>query len=64
MICFLSLGAAEQTLCFKSEVPLHYENVKNCSLDRDRIIEYMNTDLVKRNVTIVFKCSETNEINL
>lgn len=64
MICFLSLGAADQTLCFKSEVPLHYENLQNCSLDKDRIIEYMHEDLVKRNVTILFKCNPTDEIQL
>jgi len=64
MICFLSVGISDQTLCFKSEVPLHYENIKNCSLDKDRIINYLHDDLVERNVTILFKCSETDEIKL
>lgn len=63
-ICFLSIGSSDQTLCFKSEVPLLYEDMRNCSFDRDKIIDYMHTDLVKRNVTILFKCAETNEIQL
>ena len=64
MICFLTVGVGEQTLCFKSEVPLYYENIKNCSLDKERIIDYMHEDLVKRNITILFKCNETDEIQL
>lgn len=57
MICFLTMGPTDQTLCFKSEVPLQYKNLKNCSLDKERIINYMHEDLVDRQVTIIFKCS-------
>ena len=64
MICFLSVGMGDQTLCFKSEVPLHYENLENCSLDKERIIDYMHNDLVDRSVTILFKCNPTDEIQL
>ena len=64
MICFLTVGPSDQTLCFKSEVPLHYENLKNCSLDKQRIIDYMHEDLVDRQVTIIFKCNETDVIQL
>ena len=32
--------------------------------DFDRIINYIHDDLVERNVTIFFKCSETDEIQL
>jgi len=63
-ICFLSFGAADQTLCFKSEVPLSYNTAKQCTLDRDKIIDYMHADLIKKEVTIIFRCAETNEINL
>ena len=64
MICFLSIGAADQTLCFKSDVPLQYEDMKHCSLDKNKIIDYMHKDLVNRQVTILFKCTETNQIKL
>ncbi len=63
-ICFLSIGSNQTTLCFKSEVPLQYEDIKTCNLDRDRIVEYMHNDLVERSVTILFKCNNTNQINL
>ena len=64
MICFLSVGMGNQTLCFKSEVPLHYENLENCSLDKERIIDYMHEDLVERKMTILFKCNPTDQIQL
>ena len=63
-ICFLSIGNSDQTLCFKSEVPLNYQDIRSCTLDRDRIVEYMHEDLVERQVSILFTCSPTNEINL
>ena len=64
MICFLSIGTGNQTLCFKSEVPLQYENFRQCTLDRDKIVDYMHNDLVQRQVTILFTCSETDKIKL
>jgi hypothetical protein len=64
MIFFLSVGISDQTLCFKSEVPLHYENLENCSLNKERIIDYMHEDLVDRSVTILFKCNKTDQIQL
>ena len=63
-ICFLSIGHSDQTLCFKSEVPLNFNDAKSCTLDRDRIVEYLHEDLVERQVSILFTCSPTNEINL
>ena len=63
-ICFLSIGTGNQTLCFKSEVPLQYENFRQCTLDRDKIVDYMHNDLVQRQVTILFTCSETDKIKL
>ena len=63
-ICFLSMGTQSQTLCFKSEVPINYNDIKQCTYDRDKIVDYMHMDLVERNITILFTCSETNEIKL
>jgi|TARA_B100001094_G_C17747087_1_gene583976 hypothetical protein len=63
-ICFLSIGTGNQTLCFKSEVPLQYETIKQCTLDRDKIVDYMHSDLVERQITILFTCKETNQIKL
>ena len=32
-ICFLSVGTNQTTLCFKSEVPLHYENLEKMGVE-------------------------------
>ena len=58
-ICFLSIGATEQTLCFKSEVPLRFDDEINCRIARDTIVDFMHEDLVERNTTILFECKET-----
>ena len=63
-ICFLSIGSSDQTLCFKSEVPLNYQDIKSCTLDRDRIVEYLHEDLVERQVSILFTCDNSNQIKL
>lgn len=64
-ICFLSVGATNQTLCFKSEVPLRFDNELNCRIARDSIVDFMHEDLVERQTTILFQCTEEVEtINL
>ena len=64
-ICFLSIGATETTLCFKSEVPMNFKSDVECVLARDNIVNYMHEDLVERDTTILFECREKVEtINL
>lgn len=63
-ICFLSIGEQSQTLCFKSEVPVDFENLEICIENRDKIINYMNQDLIEREAAILFKCTPLNEISL
>ena len=64
-ICFLSIGATETTLCFKSEVPMNFKTDVECVLARDNIVNYMHDDLVERDTTILFECREKVEtINL
>ena len=60
-ICFLSVGANETTLCFKSEVPLNFKTDVECVLARDNIVNYMHEDLVERDTTILFECREKVE---
>ena len=57
-ICFLSIGASEQTLCFNTEVPLRFKNEIDCTIARDRVVDFMHEDLLERQTTIVFKCTE------
>ena len=60
-ICFLSVGANDTTLCFKSEVPLSFKTDVECVLARDSVVSYMHDDLVERNTTILFECREKVE---
>ena len=60
-ICFLSIGATETTLCFKSEVPLNFKTDVECVLARDSVVSYMHEDLVERDTTILFECREKVE---
>tara|TARA_Y100001972_G_scaffold28607_1_gene35173 strand:- start:72 stop:287 length:216 start_codon:yes stop_codon:yes gene_type:complete len=64
-ICFLSVGATNQTLCFKSEVPLRFDDEINCRIARDTIVEFMHEDLVERETTILFQCQkELEQLNI
>ena len=60
-ICFLSIGANQTTLCFKSEVPLSFKTDVECLLARDSVVNYMHEDLVERDTTILFECREKVE---
>ena len=60
-ICFLSIGATETTLCFKSEVPMNFKTDVECVLARDNIVNYMHEDLIERDTSILFECREKLE---
>jgi hypothetical protein len=57
VICFLNIGTLDQTLCFKSNVPVLFNDSKECNYALDNIADYMDYDLKERKTTIVFKCS-------
>ena len=57
VICFLNIGALDQTLCFKSNVPISFKDFNECNYALDNIADYMDYDLKERKTTIVFKCS-------
>ena len=64
-ICFLSVGASDTTLCFKSEVPISFKTDVECVLARDGVVNYMHEDLVERQTTILFECKkEIETLNL
>ena len=52
-ICFLSIGASETTLCFKSEVPMNFKTDVECVLARDNVVDYMHEDLWKENNNLI-----------
>ena len=60
-ICFVNIGAMDQTLCFKSQVPVQFKDFSECNLAVDRIGNYMHEDLQERKVSIVFRCHNALE---
>lgn len=60
-ICFINIGEINQTLCFKSEVPVGFKDFRECNIAVDRIVDYMHADLQEREISIVFKCQNLME---
>ena len=56
MICMLNVGALDQTLCFKSEVPLQFNDNLQCNMSKNQIANYLDADLKERKLTVIFKC--------
>lgn len=56
MICMLNVGALDQTLCFKSEVPLQFNDNLQCNMSKNQIADYLDADLKERKLTVIFKC--------
>ena len=56
MICMLNVGELDQTLCFKSEVPLNFNNNVECNLAKNNLADYLDRDLKERRLTVIFRC--------
>jgi|TARA_B100000287_G_C20186451_1_gene604350 hypothetical protein len=56
MICMLNVGALDQTLCFKSEVPLQFNDNLECNMSKNQLADYLDADLRERKLTVIFKC--------
>tara|TARA_E500000318_G_C3517178_1_gene194858 strand:- start:469 stop:678 length:210 start_codon:yes stop_codon:yes gene_type:complete len=56
MICMLNVGELDQTLCFKSEVPLNFNNNVECNLTKNNLADYLDSDLKERRLTVIFRC--------
>jgi len=56
MICMLNVGALDQTLCFKSEVPLQFNDNLECNISKNQLADYLDADLKERKLTVIFKC--------
>jgi len=48
MICMLNVGELDQTLCFKSEVPLNFNDNIECNLAKNNLANYLDADLKER----------------
>ncbi len=56
MICMLNVGELDQTLCFKSEVPLNFNDNIECNLAKNNLANYLDADLKERRLTVIFQC--------
>jgi len=56
MICMLNVGELDQTLCFKSEVPLNFNDNIECNLTKNNLADYLDADLKERKLTVLFQC--------
>tara|TARA_R100001443_G_scaffold14829_3_gene24735 strand:- start:7321 stop:7536 length:216 start_codon:yes stop_codon:yes gene_type:complete len=56
MICMLNVGELNQTLCFKSEVPLSFNDNLECNLTKNNLADYLDADLKERRLTVIFQC--------
>ena len=55
------MGSLQNTLCFPSSIPIEYDTLEQCNLEKQKIINYMHQDLKDRQTAIIFTCKETLE---
>jgi len=63
MICFVSIGSLDQTLCFQSQVPLSFDDAPTCVIEMNKLADYMTSDLEDRDVGILLSCVNNNNLN-
>tara|TARA_R110000822_G_scaffold12410_4_gene44978 strand:- start:491 stop:724 length:234 start_codon:yes stop_codon:yes gene_type:complete len=63
VICFLSMGVDNLDLCMKAELPIIFQTHVECREKGTHIAEYMDKDLINRNVAITFACEESKYQN-
>jgi hypothetical protein len=62
MICMLNVGELDQTLCFKSEVPLNFNDGLECNLAKNNLADYLHADMVERKLTVILKCGNGTDV--
>jgi hypothetical protein len=61
LICFLAIGAYSQDLCFfNGEVPVDFPTLNDCNEFAMQAVDYMNEDLINRNIKLTFQCVQIN----
>ena len=61
VLCLVNVGALEQTLCFKTQVPLDFNNDTECQIALDNLVTYLDEDMKKRQTTLILSCKEDLE---
>lgn len=63
VICFLSMGVNNLDLCIKGEIPMMYSTYEECFKAGEEIIDYMNLDLIARNISLTLTCEKSKYQN-
>jgi len=63
VICFLSMGVNNLDLCIKGEIPMMYSTYEECFKAGEEIIDYMNLDLIARNIALTLTCEKSKYQN-
>ena len=58
VLCLMNIGELGQDLCFKTQVPLNFNNTVECQTTLNKLVDYLDADLKEREVTIIFGCKE------
>ena len=66
VVCFTQMGTLQNTICFPSSIPIEFDTIEQCNLEKDRIANYMHKDLVERNASVYLQCAENikGQINI
>jgi hypothetical protein len=65
VLCIINAGDLNQNLCFKTEVPLDFKNIIDCQMNLNKLVDYLNADLKKRQITLIMKCNpDMEKINI
>ena len=63
IVCFLSMGSMNLDLCMKAELPLTFETQEKCFESGKEIVDYMNPDLIARNIALTLTCEKSKYQN-
>jgi hypothetical protein len=63
VVCFLSMGVNNLDLCIKGEIPMMYSTYEKCFKAGEEIINYMNPDLIARNIALTLTCEKSKYQN-
>lgn len=63
VVCFLSMGASNLDLCIKGEIPMTYSTYEECFESGKEIVDYMNPDLIARNIALTLTCEKSKYQN-
>ena len=61
VLCLMNIGELGQDLCFKTQVPLDFNNNIECQKTVNSLVDCLDADLQKRQITVIFGCRQDLE---